>query len=216
MDNSALSAPLDDLVHKAVAGDQAAWTSLLDAHRPRLRRMISLRLDRRLNGRVDPSDVIQEAFLEATAGLPQFAERAEMPFFLWLRWIVGMKLNAIHRQHLGFQVRDAGREVSIERGAWPQASSAAIAAHLLGRQTSASEVAIRLERKARLQEALDTLDALDREVLALRHTEELTNAEVARTLGMQESAASKRYIRALRKLKAVLGTMPGGTKEFRL
>src|SRR5262249_31577892 len=146
------------ILRAAAEGDQDAWARLLDGHRARLRRMIALRLDRRLNGRVDPSDVIQEAFLEATAGLPRFVERAEMPFYLWLRWIAGMRLNAIHRQHLGFQVRDAGREVSLERDACPHASSAAIAAQLLGRQTSASEVAIRLERKARLQEAIDALD----------------------------------------------------------
>ena len=97
----------------------------------------------------------------------------------------------------------------------PQATSAALAAQLLGRQTSASAVAIRLERKLRLQEAIDVMDDLDREVLVLRHFEELTNAEAARTLGMQESAASKRYIRALRKLKDILASMPGGTKEFR-
>jgi RNA polymerase sigma-70 factor (ECF subfamily) len=199
----------------ALRGDQAALARLLDRHRARLRQMIALRLDRRLNGRVDPSDVIQDAFLEAMAAMPRYAERAEMPFFLWLRWIAGMKLNAIHRAHLGFKVRDAAREVSIERGAWPQASSAAIAAQLLGHETSASGIAMRLERQARLHEALEGMDPVDREVLALRHFEQLTNAEVARSLDIQESTASKRYIRALRKLKEILGAMPGGTKEFR-
>src|SRR3954471_20323392 len=147
-------------LQQAAAGDQQAWASLLDAHRARLRRMVALRLDRRLQGRVDPSDVIQEAYLDATAALPGYAERAEMPFFLWLRWLTGMKLNALHRKHLDCRVRDAAREVSIHRAAWPQASSAALAAQLLGRQTSASDVAIRLERKARLQEALDAMDPL--------------------------------------------------------
>jgi RNA polymerase sigma-70 factor (ECF subfamily) len=127
-----------------------------------------------------------------------------------------MKLNAIHRTHLDCRVRDAAREVSIDRGPWPQATSAALAAQLLGRQTSASDAAIRLERKARLQEALDALDPLDREVLILRHFEELTNTEAALTLQIRASAASKRYIRALRKLKDILTAMPGGTKEFRL
>ena len=177
--------------------------------------MVALRLDRRLQGRLDPSDVIQETFIEATAGLAEFVERGEMPFFLWLRWLAGMKLNAVHRRHLGCQVRDAAREVSIDRGACPQATSAALAAHLLGRQTSASEVAVRLERKARLQEALEAMDPLDRDVLVLRHFEELTNSEAAQTLGIQESAASKRYIRALRRLKDVLQAMPGGSGEFR-
>src|SRR5438105_12395924 len=118
-------------LQQAAAGDQQAWASLLEAHRARLRRMVALRLDRRLQGRIDPSDVIQEAYLDATAGLPQFVEQAEMPFFLWLRWLTGMKLNAIHRKHLNCQVRDAAREVPIHHGAWPQTTSAALAAQLL-------------------------------------------------------------------------------------
>jgi RNA polymerase sigma-70 factor (ECF subfamily) len=176
--------------------------------------MVALRLDRRLQSRIDPSDVIQEAYVDATAGLGEFALRSEMPFFLWLRWLTGMKLNAIHRKHLGFKVRDAAREISLNRGSCPQASTAALAAQLLGRQTSASQVAIRLERKARLQEALESMDPIDRDVLALRHFEELSNAEVALTLQMQESAASKRYIRALRKLKEILSTLSGGSENF--
>jgi RNA polymerase sigma-70 factor (ECF subfamily) len=202
-------------IRQAAAGDRQAWSDLLAAHRARLRRMVALRLDRRLQGRIDPSDVIQEAYIDATAGLAEFVERGEMPFFLWLRWLTGMKLNVIHRKHLGCQVRDAAREVSLDRSAFPTATTAALAAQLLGRQTSASQVAIRLERKVRLQEALDEMDPLDRDVLILRHIEELTNAETALTLGLQESAASKRYIRALRKLKDILRAMPGGTGEFR-
>jgi RNA polymerase sigma-70 factor (ECF subfamily) len=206
---------VSEQVLRAARGDQNAWEELLNAHRARLRRMVSLRLDRRLQGRLDPSDVIQEAFVDATAGLAAYAERGEMPFFLWLRWLTGMKLATLHRKHLGYQVRDAGREVSFEREAMPGASSAALAAQLLGRETSASEVAMRLERKARIQEAIDAMEPLDREVLILRHFEELTNSETARTLDIQEPAASKRYVRALRRLKDVLRAMPGGSREFR-
>ena len=177
--------------------------------------MVALRLDRRLRGRLDPSDVIQEAFLDATEGLAAFAARQEMPFFLWLRWLTGLRLTTLHRQHLGFRIRDAGREVSLERSAMPGASSAALATRLLQRDTSASAVAMRLERKARIQVAIDALEPLDREVLILRHFEELTNAEVAHTLVIQESAASKRYVRALRRLKDALSAMPGGSVEFR-
>jgi RNA polymerase sigma-70 factor (ECF subfamily) len=202
-------------VRKAAEGDRQAWADLLDAHRARLRRMVALRLDRRLQGRLDPSDVIQEAYVDATAGLAGYAARAEMPFFLWLRWLTGMKLTTLQRKHLGCQVRDAARELSLERGAMPGASSAALAAQLIGRQTSASEVAMRLERKARIQEAIDAMDPLDREVLILRHFEELTNAETAQTLGLQEPAASKRYIRALRRLKDALSAMSGGSEEYR-
>jgi len=177
--------------------------------------MVALRLDRRLQGRLDPSDVIQEAYLDATAGLAEYAARVEMPFFLWLRWLTGMRLTTLHRKHLGCQVRDAAREVSLERGAMPGATSAVLAAQLLGRDTRPSVAAIRAERQRRLQEALNAMDPVDREVLVLRHFEELTNAEVARELGLQESAASKRYIRALRKLKEILVALPGGIEEFR-
>jgi RNA polymerase sigma-70 factor, ECF subfamily len=206
---------LTERVRRAAAGDRAAWDDLLDEHRGRLRRMVALRLDRRLQGRLDPSDVIQEAFLDATAGLSNFVARQEMPFFLWLRWLTGLRLTTLHRQHLGRRIRDAAREVSLERAAMPDASSAALAAHLLGRDTSASAVAIRLERKACIQEAIDALEPFDREVLILRHFEELTNAEVAHLLEIQESAASKRYVRALRRLKEALSAMPGGSVEFR-
>ena len=165
----------------------------------------------------DPSDVIQEAYLAAAAGFAEFAERSEISFFVWLRWLAAMKLNAIHRNHLGCQARDAGREVSIDRAAAPRASSAALAdsVKLVGRLTSACAAAIREERKARLRAALDAMDRLDREILSLRHFEELTNAEAAEALGLQESAASKRYVRALRTLKEALGPSAGETGGLR-
>ncbi len=213
-------APIDkpsvtEQVRRAAAGDKEAWEGLLNEHRARLRKMVAVRLDRRLQGRLDPSDVLQEAFLDATAGLPAFAARQEMPFFLWLRWLTGLRLTTLHRKHLRYQIRDAGREVSLERAGLPGASSAALAAHLLGRESSASAIAMRLERKARVQQAIDALEPLDREVLILRHFEELTNIEVAQTLEIQEAAASKRYVRALRRLKVALSAMPGGSVEFR-
>jgi RNA polymerase sigma-70 factor (ECF subfamily) len=199
----------------AAQGDQAAWAELIGRHHARLRRMVALRLDRRLQGRVDPSDVIQDACLDAAKALPTYLERPELPFFLWLRWLTGMTLNLVHRQHLGVRARDAGREVSLHRGPLPEATSAALAAQLLGRDTRPSAALLRAERKIRLQEALNAMDPLDREVLVLRHFEELTNAETARTLQINESAASKRYIRALRRLKEILAGMPGGMEEFR-
>jgi RNA polymerase sigma-70 factor (ECF subfamily) len=197
-------------LRRAAHGDQAAWAELLAPHTGRLRRMVALRLDRRLQGRVDPSDVIQEACLEAVRALPRYLEQSDLPFFLWLRWLTGMVLGALHRKHLGVQGRDAGREVRLYEGALPEATSAAIAAQLLGRDTRPSVAAVRAERKIRLQAGLNALDPLDREVLVLRHFEELTNAEAARTLGIQESAASKRYLRALERLKQILTGMPGG------
>ena len=198
------------LLRRAAQGDQAAWGALLVRSRDRLRRMVALRLDRRLQGRVDPSDIIQEACIDASARLAEYARQPDMPFFLWLRFLTGQRLLRVHRQHLGAEMRDVAREVSLYRGALPAATSAALAAQLLGRDTRPSEAAVRAERSIRLQEALNSMDPLDREVLALRHFEQLSNAEAARVLGLQEPAAAKRYVRALKRLRLILDARPGG------
>jgi len=200
----------DRLLQRAVGGDQASWGVLLTQHEERLRRMIAFRLDQRLQGRIDASDVIQEVYLEAFTHLADYARDPVMPFFLWLRGIAGNKLRELHRHHLGTHMRDAGREVSLYRGTLPETTSAALAAQLLGHLTRPSEAAIRAEVKIRLQEALNSMDALDREVLALRHFEQLTTAEAAQVLGIKEKAAGKRYLRALKRLKDMLASMPGG------
>jgi RNA polymerase sigma-70 factor, ECF subfamily len=198
-----------------VGPEFAAWGEFLTGHRARLRRMVALRLDERLRGRIDPSDVIQEAFLEATERQPDYAREAEpMPPFLWLRFLTLQRLQIMHRRHLGTRSRDAGREISIHGVASPAASSAAIAAQLLGREIRASEMAIRAERKLRLQEALDSMDVIDREVLVLRHFEQLSNGECSRVLGISEAAATKRYIRALKRLKGILSGLPEAGTGF--
>jgi RNA polymerase sigma-70 factor, ECF subfamily len=200
------------LLEQAAAGDSASWGALLNRHEDRLRRMVAFRLDQRLQGRIDASDVIQEAYLEAFQHLPEYLREPAMPFFLWLRGIAGNKLRELHRHHLGTHMRDAGREVSLYRGTLPETTSAALAAQLLGHLTRPSEAAIRAEVKIRLQEALNSMDALDREVLALRHFEYLTAAEAAQVLGITEKAAGKRYLRALKRLKDMLASMPGGLR----
>jgi RNA polymerase sigma-70 factor (ECF subfamily) len=133
-----------------------------------------------------------------------------LPFFLWLRLEVGQKLVDVHRHHLGTQMRDAGQEVSLHRGALPQVTSLWLAEQLLGKLTTASRAAMRVELRVRVQEALNSMDPNDREVLILRHFEELSNAEVAQVLGIKPSAAVNRYVRALRRLKDVFEGMPGG------
>jgi RNA polymerase sigma-70 factor, ECF subfamily len=198
------SSETNRLLRRAAGGDQEGWAALLAQHGDRLRRMIALRMDRRLQGRIDPSDVLQEAYLEAASHLADYLRQPDTPFFLWLRAIAGHKLLALHRLHLGTQMRDAGREVSLHRGSLPGASSAALAAQLLGHDTRPSEAAVRAEMRVRLQEALNTLDPLDREVLALRHFEQLSRTETARVLGTSEAAAAKRYLRALTRLKDIL------------
>jgi RNA polymerase sigma-70 factor (ECF subfamily) len=203
------SSETDRLLQGAAGGDHENWGALLERHRGRLRRMVALRLDRRLQDRIGASDIIQEAYREASTRMAEYLKQPTMPFFLWLRFLTSQKLQELHRHH-GAAVRDAGGEVCLYEGSLPETSSAALAAQLLGHLTQPSQAAIRAEMKIRLQEALNSMDALDREVLALRHFEHLSNAETAHTLGIRESAASTRYIRALKKLRAILSTTPGG------
>jgi RNA polymerase sigma-70 factor (ECF subfamily) len=200
---------VDDLVRRATLGEEAALAELFASHRARLRRMIRLRLDRRLQGRIDPSDVLQDAYFDLAEKLPEYASRRSVPFFIWLRLVVGERLLRIHRHHLGAAMRDAGREISLQQGTLPEASSASLAARLLGQMTSASRVAVRAEMQGFLQEAINAMDPIDREVIALRHFEELTNDEVAVVLGLAKAAASKRYVRAMLRLKAAIGNIPG-------
>jgi RNA polymerase sigma-70 factor (ECF subfamily) len=198
------------LLLRVADGDGESWGALLTRHEGRLRRMVAFRLDPRLQGRIDPEDVVQEVNLAASEHRDDYLRRPAMPFFLWLRGIAGNKLLELHRRHLGTPMRDARREVSLHRGALPGASSAALAAQLLGHLTRPSEAAVRAEAKLRLQEALNGMDPLDREVLALRHFEQLTNAEAARVLQIKEAAAGKRYLRALERLREILTQLPGG------
>ena len=172
--------------------------------------MVELHSDSRLQGRVDASDVLQDAFLDAAARLDGYIRGPDLPAFLWLRLVVSERLLIYHRRHLGAKMRDAGQEVSLYRDPMPQASSAALASMLLGRLTSPSHAAIRAERVLRVQEALNALDPVDREVVALRHFEQLSRAETAQVLGITEEAGAKRYIRALKRLKVLLAAMPGG------
>jgi RNA polymerase sigma-70 factor (ECF subfamily) len=204
------SEEIDRLIERTRAGDPDALNTLFARHRSRLRRMVELRLDRRLQGRIDASDVIQEAYLDVAQRMHEYLKSQRLPLFLWLRLVVGERLLKLHRHHLGAQMRDAGREVSLYCGAAPGASSAALAAQLLGKQTSPTQAAVRAERLLRLEEALNALDPLDREILSLRHFEELSRAEAAQVLGIEEAAAAKRYIRALKRLKDALAGMPGG------
>ena len=198
------------LLQQARAGEPAALNDLFARHRERLVRMVQMRLDWRLQGRVDASDGIQDACLEAARRLPDYLREPRMPLFLWLRFLVGERLLIVHRRHLGAKARDARREVSLYQDALPEASSAALAAQLLGQHTSPSEAAVRAERLLRLQEAINRLDMLDREVLSLRHFEQLSRRETAQVLGIEEAAAAKRYIRALQRLKDILAGFPGG------
>lgn len=197
------------LTERAASGDEDALAELFVRYRHRLSRMVQMRMDRRLQGRVDPSDVLQDAYIEVARRLPDYVQKPNLSFFLWLRMLTGQRLLQIHRRHLGTAMRDAGRDWTLYSGALPQATSMSLAAQLLGQLTTASQAVVRAELQLQLQEVLNGMEPIDREVLALRHFEELTNNEVAETLGISKAAASKRYVQALRRLHKVLVTMPG-------
>jgi RNA polymerase sigma-70 factor (ECF subfamily) len=200
----------EELLDAAKGGNEPALAVLVERHRDRLERMVRLRMDRRLQGRVDPADVVQDAYLAVRGKFPQYSADPRLHFFLWLRLEVGQKLVDVHRFHLGTKMRGAGQEISLYHGALPQVTSLSLAEHLLGKLTTASQAAMRVELKLRVQEALNSMDPHDREVLLLRHFEQLSNAEAAQVLGVKPSAAVNRYVRALKRLKDVFEGMPGG------
>jgi RNA polymerase sigma-70 factor (ECF subfamily) len=161
-----------------------------------------------LAGRLDASDVLQEAFLEAKKRLPRYLCDARIPVFVWLRGVVLDTLVDFHRRHLGAKMRDAGLEVSLATPV-SQASSVALAAYLVGSLTSPSQAAIREETAWLIDRTLADMDAVDREVLILRHFEQLTNDEAATVMGVKKAAASRRYMRALAHFRQLLLELPG-------
>lgn len=198
------SGALPDGLGPLRAGDERALAQLFSAQRDRLRRIIAFRLDRRLAGRIDADDILQEAYLDAASRLHHFHGDDLTTFFVWLRLIVMQTLTDVHRRHLGAQIRDVSRERSMNAPLSPQATSVALAARLLGDLTTPSQAAVREETYQQLYEALGTMSEIDQEIIALRHFEELTNSEAAEALGIQQKAASIRYVRAIKRLRDLL------------
>lgn len=197
---------LDELVVRIIGGDRPALAELFQSYRDRLGRVVRFRLHPRLQGRIDVEDVLQDAWLRAESRIPSFLNEASQSPFVWFRMIVTQALVDLHRRHFGADKRDARRECSID-GRWSAESTAtSLTFHLAGRLPSPSSAAAKAESAAVLDRALEELTELDREVLVLRHFEELTNAETALVLGITQQAASMRYVRALERLKGVLET----------
>lgn len=192
-----------ELIRKAANGDQQAAQTLLEHHRSRLRRLVSVRLDNRMQSRVDRSDVVQETIIEAARRLPEYLEREPIPFFAWLRQIATERLNKLHRRHVVAQKRSVTREVP--NPAPGDRSSRLLARHLLASGTSPSGRVLEDERRKRLEAALDTLGDNDREVLILRHLEQLSVAEISAVLGISETAVKSRHFRAIHRLHELLG-----------
>ncbi len=193
-------------------GDRQALARLFTRDRERLRRVVQFRLDPRLLGRLDADDVLQEAYLSAARQANHARGNSSTSLFLWLRLVTLRTLADLERRQLA-QKRSVRREISLDDCPSPQTSAASMAAQLSGDFTSPSQAAVRAEAAEQLELALEQMDAIDREILALRHFEELTNSEVAEVLGIQQKAASIRYVRAIKRLRAVLSQLPGFADE---
>jgi RNA polymerase sigma-70 factor (ECF subfamily) len=191
------------LLDQARCGDATAVERLLAHHREPVRRMIGVRLDPAIRPRVDASDVVQEVLLEASRRLSDYLRSPTMPFHLWLRHIARDHLIDAHRRHRQAQRRTVDREHRIEF-ARTDSSSLAIVDQLLDPELTPATAAIREEIQGRFRSALDALPEDDREIVLMRHFEQLSNQDVASALGLTEAAASMRYLRAIRRLRALL------------
>jgi RNA polymerase sigma-70 factor, ECF subfamily len=193
----------DELFRLRSGGEQAV-AELFGHYRSKLQRMVAFRLDRRIVGKVDEDDILQDAFLETVRRIQDYLDQPSVPFFVWLRQITQQVLIDTHRRYLNAQMRDVQREVALDPGCAAGTSSSGLIAQLADSLTSPSQCASRRETVAELQNALNGLAEIDREVLVLRHLEELSNHEVADILGIDRFAASKRYLRALERLRHAL------------
>lgn len=205
-DAQASEQQLDERLRK---GDGQALTELFSAQRERLWRIVHFRLDDRLRGRIDPDDVLQETYLAAVQRLTHYKEGNFTSPFLWLRAVLKQTLIDLHRRHVGAQRRAVDRDVALDASPYAQTSATLIAAMLAGKLTSPSQAAARAELVGTVEKAMATMEPIDQEVLALRHFEELSNAEVAEVLGIEQKAASIRYVRAVRRLKEILAAVSG-------
>ncbi len=192
------------LLDRLRGDDRQALGELFELHRERLWRMLYIRLDRRLSSRVSPDDVLQEAFLDVAGRIGEYLDHPAVPFYVWLRFLTIQRMQMLQRVHLGARMRSVTREVALPEGGVALASAESMAGQLVSHMTSPSQAAIRHELQDRLRAALDEMEPLDREVLALRHFEELGNNEVPEVLGISKDAASKRHVRALMRLREIL------------
>ena len=192
------------LVNRVIQGDTDALAELFSHYHDRLWRTVQFRMDSRLRGRVDPDDILQEAWMDCTKRVNSFLKDASRSIFVWFRLVVSQTLVDVHRRHISAQNRSAANEFSIERGWTAASTSMSLSFHLLGHLTSPSQAMVRKELSQQLEQALAGMNEVDREVLALRHFEELTNRETAQIIGISEQAASVRYMKALKRLKHVM------------
>jgi RNA polymerase sigma-70 factor (ECF subfamily) len=193
-----------ELLDRAKQGEAGAVERLLETHREPLRRMIGLRLDPALAGRVDASDIVQDVMLEVSQRLADYLRNPLMPFHLWMRHIARDHMIDAHRRHRQAQRRSLDREQPIVPAGLADQSSLELAGQFLDRELTPATAAVRHELQRRMEHAVAGLDEDDREIILMRHYEQLSNQEVATALGLSEAAASMRHLRAVRRLRAAL------------
>jgi len=191
-------------VHQLRSRGEEAVAELFHHHREKLLRMVMLRLDTRILGKVDAEDILQDAFMEAARRIQDYLDQPTVPFFVWLRQITCQVLIDVHRRYLGTKMRDVRQEVHLHRMGSAGTSSVFLVAQLADSLTTPSQCAVREEALFELRTVLAEMEEIDREVLVLRHLEELSNNEVAQILGIDKYAASKRYLRALQRLRTAM------------
>jgi len=196
-----------ELLRTAGAGDDDAVNRLMERHRESLRRMVQLRLDRALGARVDASDIVQDVLWEASRRLSDYIRDAKLPFHLWLRELAKDHLIDAHRRHRQAQRRSVDRERALV-AEFADRSSLDLAGQLRDNELTPAAAAIRKELELRFLSALDQLAEEDAEIVLMRHHEQLTSSETAQALGLSPAAAGMRYLRALRRLRAILGERP--------
>lgn len=193
-----------ELIVAARGGDAAAADALFARHRAAIRRIVALRLDRRLQARVDASDIVQDVLAEASRRLSDYLRQGELPFHLWLRQIAQDRLIDAHRRHRTAARRSIDREQAIPAGAYADQSALDLAAQLRDqREATPAAALLRAELNRRLRAALEELDDADREIIELRHLEQLSNQDAALALGLSPPAAGMRYLRAVRRLRTL-------------
>ena len=197
-----------ELLAAARSGDAQATNRLLERHRDALRRMVGLRMDRAIERRLDASDIVQDVLVEANRRLAEYLDAAKMPFHLWLRHLARDRMIDAHRRHRTAARRSIDREQPLAQPAMADQSAMDLAALVRDREMTPAAAATHHELERRFQAALETLDDTDREIILMRHFEQLSNQEAAQALALSEPAAGMRYLRAMRRLRVLLEESP--------
>lgn len=200
----------EELLDGARKGDGEAINRLMERHRDSVKRMVQLRLDARIQRRIDVSDIVQEVMVEAHRRLAGYVSNPGMAFHLWLRQIAYDRIIDAHRRHRVSAKRSVDREQHQGLAAGSEQSSIQLAAQLMDQQITPAAAAAQKEMAAIVEQAVTQLDEPDQEIIVLRHYEQLSNQEAATVLGMTEPAASMRYLRAIRRLRSILGSSSNG------